>query len=284
MSETTTIEWSDSTWNPIRGQNARHTCARISPGCDNCYAATMTRRGLMGTAPIDYGVGEKPNDPARLDEAALMLPHRWKKPRKVFVCSMTDLFGAWVPADWIARIISVMAQTPRHTYQVLTKRPSRARDMLSTLAHNVEVAHLPKFWPLPNVWVGVSIESDNYVWRANVLRQTPAAVRWISAEPLLGPLDTLNLAGIDWVVTGGESGPGARPLHPEWVQDIRDRCLENGTAYFHKQWGEFCHPAQMPEDTKGSGSFLDDLVRVGRKNAGRLLDGRIWSQFPGATP
>jgi protein gp37 len=186
-----------------------------------------------------------------------------------------------VPFEWFHAMMTVMAETPRHTYQILTKRPTKLKEMIDRFQ-----ADAPGFgpFPLPNVWVGVSIESDNYVWRANVLRQTPAAVRWISAEPLLGPLDTLNLAGIDWVVTGGESGPGARPLHPEWVQDIRDRCLENGTAYFHKQWGEFCHPAQMPEDTKGSGSFLDDLVRVGRKNAGRLLDGRIWSQFPGATP
>lgn len=293
MSEKSSIEWTStyhddgtvtpgSTWNPIRGQNARHTCARISPGCDNCYAATMTRRGLMGTAPIDYGVGETPNDPARLDEKALALPFTWKKPRKVFVCSMTDLFGTWVPDEWIARILNVMFQASQHTYIVLTKRPSRMQTVLSTLAHNVTVAHLPKFWPLPNVWVGVTIESDAYTWRANVLRQTPAAVRWISAEPLIGPLDSLDLIGIDWLVAGGESGAKARPSHPDWYRDLRDRCQANGTAFFMKQWGEFCHPTQMPEDVEGSGSFLDDLVRIGRHRSGRLLDGVEHNEFPAA--
>src|SRR6476469_2376731 len=116
MSEKSAIEWTDASWNPIRGQNARHTCARISPGCDNCYAATMTRRGLGGTAPIDYGVGETPNDPARLDEAALLQPLRWKQPRKIFVCSMTDLFGTWVPDEWLDRIYGVMNECPQHTF------------------------------------------------------------------------------------------------------------------------------------------------------------------------
>lgn len=319
MSDQTSIEWTatrhadgtitkGSTWNPLRGTAGRHTCARISSGCQNCYAATMNRRGLMGTAALDYGVGETLNDPARLDENALLQPLHWKAPRKVFVCSMTDLFGTWVTAEWIARIISVMAECRQHTFIVLTKRPTRMRDMLSTLAHNVEVAYLPKFWPLPNVWVGVTIESDQFAWRADRLRQTPAAVRWISAEPLLSGLPSLNLAGIDWLVTGGESGPKARPMHPQWARDLRDRCLANGTAIFHKQNGEFEPDWQEPypdetwtdDETDRSRDQLIDmngrdcmnwtgpdqvkpfalLRRVGRKSAGRLLDGREWNEYP----
>jgi protein gp37 len=290
MSDKTSIEWTQATWTPLRGQNARHTCARISPGCDNCYAATMTRRGLMGTAAIDYGVGETPNDPARLDEKALMQPHRWKQPRTIFVCSMTDLAGAWVEFAWFHAVLTVMAETPRHTYQVLTKRPSRLRDFLKRFQMDA-----PGFgpYPLPNVWIGTSIESDAYVWRANVLREIPAAVRWISAEPLLGGLPSLDLAGIDWLVAGGESGPGSRPMSPSWVRDLRDRCSESGTAFFLKQWGAWApyqyvgsgvqgrHP--LPESKKGNYVQTDDghwLVRLNKKVTGRLLDGREWNEYP----
>lgn len=284
MSDKTSIEWATATWNPIRGQNARHTCARISPGCDNCYAATMTRRGLCGTAPIDYGRGETPNDPSRLDETALLQPFKWKEPRTIFVCSMTDLFGTWVPDEWIDRIFGVMALTPWHTYQVLTKRPSRMHEYMTRLVQgawagryfvdgqpgtdvqfrqNGVVCELFKVtppqvlnrasawqderypdgdgfcreWPLSNVWMGTSIESDQYVWRANKLRETPAAVRWISAEPLLSGLPSLDLTGIDWLVAGGESGPGSRPLLVAWLRELRDRCETAGTAYFVKQLG-----------------------------------------------
>jgi protein gp37 len=299
MSDKTEIEWAMASWNPLRGQNARHTCARISPGCDNCYAATMTRRGLGGTAAIDYGRGETPNDPSRLDEVALLQPLRWKKPRTIFVCSMTDLFGAWVPDEWICKILNVMLQAPQHTYQILTKRPKRMQEALSCLAENCRLLMLPKFWPLPNVWVGVSIESDTYVWRANYLRETPAAVRWISAEPLLSGLPSLNLAGIDWLVAGGESGPDARPMHPDWARDLRDRCQTNGTAYFFKQHGEWLGSDQQAADgteavllkgrsyrwptTKlpGPPHFgMNCSIRVGKKAAGRLLDGVEHSAFP----
>lgn len=257
MSEKTAIEWCSSidpqtgavtpgsTWNPIRGQNARHTCARISPGCDHCYAATMTRRGLGGAAPIDYGMGETPNDPARLDEKARLQPYSWKQPRKIFVCSMTDLFGSWVPIEWIVKILDVMLIAKQHTYILLTKRPTRMRDVLGGVA-------LP-----PHIWVGTTIESDQYAWRANRLRQMNAAVRWISAEPLLSGLPSLDLAGLQWVVTGGESGHGARPIDPDWVRDLRDRCRAADVAFFHKQWG-----GRSP------------------KANGRLLDGREWSEFP----
>lgn len=282
MSEKTSIEWAESSWNPLRGQNARHTCARISPGCDNCYAATMTRRGLGGTAPIDYGIGETPNDPARLDEKALMQPHRWRQGRRVFVCSMTDIAGAWVDFEWFHAMWTVMAETPRHTYQVLTKRPTRLKAFIELFQEDA-----PGFgpYPLPNVWVGTSIESGAYAWRANVLRQTPAAIRWISAEPLLGPLDSLDLTGIDWLVTGGESGPGARPIMSSWVRDLRDRCQENGTAFFHKQWGAW-QPVEQGDSQVGAGVrehiWPDGSIafRLGKKLAGRILDGREWNDFP----
>lgn len=283
MSGKTAIEWTatrhedgtvtpGATWNPIRGENARHTCARISPGCDNCYAATMTRRGLMGTAPLDYGVGEKPNDPARLDEKALMQPLSWKKPRKIFVCSMTDLFGTWVPAEWIDRIFAVMAGAPQHTYIVLTKRPTVMRDYLQALDAEVKDGTLRacgilaqrdgtlSSWPLPNVWVGVTIESDQYAWRADRLRQTPAAVRWVSAEPLLSGLPSLNLDGIDWLVAGSESGARARPCDLDWVRDLRDRTKTAGGAFFWKQHVVGRTRLATPE-----------------------LDGQAWTQFPATT-
>jgi protein gp37 len=325
VSQKTSIEWTEATWNMIRGVNARHTCARISSGCDNCYAATMTRRGLMGTAPIDYGVGERPNDPARLDEDALRQPLRWKKARKVFVCSMTDVAGSWVPDAWLDRIWAVMALAPQHEYQVLTKRPSRLwewfrsdpyervlraagtfRDERPELS-GIGISN-PAMFPYRHVWIGVSVESDRYVWRANTLRQIPAAVRWISAEPLLGGLPSLDLTGIDWLVAGGESGPGARPMHPDWARDLRDRSQAAGVAYHFKQWGAWLPGTVDPERFQthhqdGShnahqgkrhhwwegvrtgthpGGAAPGLVstRVGKKAAGRLLDGRTWDQFP----
>lgn len=307
MSEKTTIEWAESSWNPIRGQNARHTCARLSPGCDNCYAATMTRRGLMGTAPIDYGVGETLNDPARLDESALRQPLRWRKPRKIFVCSMTDVAGSWVPDAWLDRIWAVMALAPQHTYLVLTKRPSRLwewirsdpyeRVLRAASVFRDERPELtaypvdnPARFPYRQIWIGVSVESDRYVWRANILRQIPAAIRWISAEPLLSGLPSLDLTGISWLVAGGESGAGARPMAVSWTRDLRDRCLLNGTAFFLKQWG-----AWAPYQYVGTGIQGQDVVRlakqyveiegswlarVGKHRSGRLLDGAEWSQFP----
>lgn len=314
MSEKSAIEWTHtyhadgtvtpgSTWNPIRGVNARHTCARISPGCDNCYAATMTRRGLMGTAPIDYGTGETPNDPARLDETALLQPLRWKKPRKIFVASMTDLFGTWVPVEWIARIFDVMENNPQHTYIVLTKRPKQMRDYIN---RRWTGAYQPQF-----IWCGVTIESDAYTWRANYLRATNAAVRWISAEPLLSGLPSLDLTGIDWLVTGGESGPKARPSHPDWYRDLRDRATAAGVAFFHKQNGAWLDATDTPDGEwpLGTGAessiFTPDgellgagwrdlgsvsadwrergaawMVKVGNHRSGRLLDGREHNEFP----
>jgi protein gp37 len=311
VSEKSAIEWTHtyhddgtvtpgSTWNPIRGQDARHTCARISPGCDNCYAATMTRRGLMGTAPIDYGTGETLNDPARLDEKALRQPLGWKKPRKVFVCSMTDLFGTWVPDEWLDRIFDAMENEYRHTFIVLTKRPTRMRDYIN---RRWTGAYQPQF-----IWLGTTIESDTFAWRAERLRQTNAAVRWVSAEPLLSGLPSLDLTGIDWLVTGGESGAKARPMHPQWVRDLRDRCQENGTAFFHKQWGEwgpserdeathlmhangnYCIREEAPYGVEhGEPDYVDvgapdwaRIRRIGRVKTGRLLDGVEHNAFPEA--
>lgn len=222
MSDGSTIEWTDASWNPVRGTAGRHVCARVSPGCDHCYAATMNRR----FSGLDYAATGQPLlDQARLDRTALLLPARWRDARKVFVCSMTDLFGDWVPDEWIARVFAVMGASPRHTFQVLTKRPGRMRSLL-------------RRWDvLPNVWLGVTIESDAYSWRANTLRQTYAAVRWVSAEPLLGPLPRLDLAGIDWLVVGGESGAGARPFNPDWARDLVRRARVTGTRVFVKQFG-----------------------------------------------
>jgi protein gp37 len=181
----------------------------------------------------------------RLWESRLKLPMQWKKPRRIFVNSMSDLFHADVPEHFIRSVFATMEQADWHIYQVLTKRPQRLARMASSLT-----------WPA-HIWVGVSVESNAYAWRADFLRRVPAAVRFISAEPLIGPVDQLNLEGIHWLITGGESGPGFRPCDPEWVRNARDRCLAHDVAYFHKQWG-----GRTP------------------KAGGRLLDGRTWDEFP----
>jgi protein gp37 len=282
----------------------------------------MNRRGLGGTAPLDYGSGETLADPARLDEKALLQPLHWRAPRKVFVASMTDLFGTWVPDAWLDRIYDVMNRCPQHTFIVLTKRPTRMRDYLTGFFERIvatsKANHAADLMAIRDsfidakgfdiiarrmfghVWVGTTIESDRFAWRADRLRQTPAAVRWVSAEPLLSGLPSLDLTGIDWLVTGGESGHKARPTSPDWVRDLRDRCAESGTAFFHKQWGEWA-----PTEIKPGGDLGGDLrrghtvhlhapgnpegffrkgdayvSRVGRKAAGRLLDGREHSEFP----
>jgi protein gp37 len=209
------------------------------------------------------------------------LPHRWAKPRTIFVNSMSDLFHPEVPFSFIEDVFQVMVDTPRHTYQVLTKRAQR----LSKIA-----VRLP--WP-ENVWMGVSIESDRYTFRADHLRKIPAAVRFISAEPLLGPLPSLDLTGINWVIAGGESGPGARPMHPTWAKDLRDRCVADDVAFFFKQWG-----AWKPERSVSAvpvsidGELLDlmprarvagapvRMRRVGKSAAGRTIDGRTWNEMP----
>jgi protein gp37 len=241
MSDRSNIEWTDATWNPIRGMSPnRWMCQKISPGCDNCYASTMNHRW----GGIEYPPLSKTQPSVRLVENIIDAPRKWKQPRRVFVCSMTDLFGKWVPEEWIEHIFEVMRDTPHHQYQVLTKRPRRMQ------------ALAPPF-PLPNVWFGTTIESDSYTWRANYLRETPATIRFISAEPLLGPLPSLDLDGIDWLITGGESGAHHRPLDLDWVRDLRDRARAGEVAFFHKQNGGRTHAV-----------------------GGRQIDGRTWDEYP----
>jgi protein gp37 len=256
MSGDSAIEWTDATWNPSTG------CDRISPGCDNCYALDLAARlKRMGQPAYQRDGDPRTSGPGfglTLHPDRLKQPNRWRKPRMIFVNSMSDLFHKDVPVDFLDAVWDTMATTPQHTYQILTKRPKRMSRTVAALSEHIV---------LPNVWLGTSIESRDYASRADHLRQAPAAVRFISAEPLLGPLVehapgtrpdyTLNLDGIDWLIAGGESGPNARPMDPQWVRDLRDACVESGTAFFFKQWG-----GRTP------------------KAGGRTLDGRTWDEMP----
>jgi protein gp37 len=269
----TSIEWTHRegtkgvTWNPTTG------CDRISAGCDNCYALTLAKRLKgMGSAKYQNDGDPRTSGPGfglTIHPDVLSAPLHWRQPRTVFVNSMSDLFHARVPREFVARVFAVMAMTPRHTYQALTKRPERmarmladdafcqaVMDRLDLLMVDAEPYTYPQ-WPLPNVWLGTSIESDDLADRADALQRASAAVRFISAEPLLGPLPSLDLAGIDWLIAGGESGPNARPVEGDWIRDLRDRCLEAGTAFFFKQWG-----GRTP------------------KAGGRELDSRTWDEYP----
>jgi protein gp37 len=226
----TGIQWTDTTWNPTTG------CDRISPGCDNCYALTMARR-LKGMGQAKY---QNDGDPRTSGPGfgitghpdVLAEPYRWRKPRRVFVNSMSDLFHARVTVDFVTDVWRVMQATPQHTYQILTKRAVRLPRVLTQVHDRLGLTQ-----PLPNVWLGTSIESGNYVSRADHLREAPAAVRFISAEPLIGPLSNLDLVDIDWLIIGGESGAGARPLEVAWVEDLLVNCFETATAPFVKQLG-----------------------------------------------
>lgn len=228
------IEWTDATWNPLTG------CTKISPGCKHCYAERMAAR-LQSMGQPNYRNGFE----LTFHSHALDIPKRWKSPRTVFVNSMSDLFHEDVPLEFIRKVFRVMAETPRHRYQILTKRAWR----LAGLAPQLD-------WS-SNVWMGVSVETLKYVERIDHLRAVPATVRFLSLEPLLGPLPDLNLDGIHWVIVGGESGPGARPMEAAWVRDIRNQCIQADIPFFFKQWGG-----------------------VRKKQAGRLLDGRLWDEMP----
>lgn len=234
MADRSSIEWTDATWNPVTG------CTQVSAGCDNCYALRLAERwrGIPGH-PYEQGFD------LRVWEERVVTPLRWKQPRRIFVNSMSDLFHHEIPDEFIFRIFRTMVEADWHVFQVLTKRSAR----LARLA-----TRLP--WP-ENIWAGVSVEQDRFTWRVDHLRQVPSAVRFVSAEPLLGPLPTLSLVGVDWLISGGESGPGHRPCDIGWVRELRDRCSQSGVAYFHKQWG-------------GKTS----------KSGGRLLDGDTWDQYP----
>jgi protein gp37 len=279
---TSTIEWTEVTWNPTSG------CDRISPGCDHCYALTLAKRlEAMGQPKYQTDGDPRTSGPGfgvRLHPNVLLEPLRWRKPQTVFVDSMADLMHAKVTVDFLAQVWAVMALTPQHTYQILTKRPERYAHILDGSCR-CGGGHLPGIdfrslvqghirrlasdpgrevdvlarWPLENVWLGTSIERDDYVHRADALRAASATTRFLSLEPLLGPLPSLNLAGIDWVIVGGESGPGFRPLDLDWVRQIRDRCVGLGIPLFFKQVG-----GRTP------------------KAGGRELDGRTWDQMPGS--
>ena len=211
------------TWNATTG------CDRTSPGCDNCYALTLAKRlKAMGSPKYQNDGDPRTSGPGfalTLHPGQLELPYRWRAPRTVFVNSMSDLFHPDVPLEFIRSLFTVMADTPRHTYQILTKRSKR----LASLAGDLE-------WP-SNVWMGVSVETSRYAFRLDQLRSVGAAVRFVSAEPLLGPLSDLDLSGLHWLIAGGESGPRARPMHAAWVRDLRDQCAAAGVPFFFKQWG-----------------------------------------------
>lgn len=345
MSGSTKIEWSDSVWNPLAG------CSWASPGCDHCYAAVMARR-LDAMAQADLAAGRDPgqkrkyigttnknkagqimfNGRVNLDYDARNVPFRWKKPRRVFVNSMSDLFHKDVPDSFIDRVFGVMAATPQHTYQVLTKRPERMATYLNSYGRDTlvwveaysaaltdQLKQNKPAWPLPNVWLGTSVENQAEAdERIPHLLSVPARVRFLSCEPLLGPVDlsewldagyesngpqgwVAEPSGLHWVIAGGESGPGARPMHPSWARGLRDQCAAAGVAFFFKQHGEWL-PLEIKRDESGKGTsigidgrriYIADLlahahhihddrgaIRLGKHAAGRLLDGREHNDFP----
>ena len=236
MAVGSSIEWTEATWNPVTG------CSKISPGCKHCYAERMARR-LKAMGQSYYARGFK----LALHEHVLNYPLLWKKPLTIFVNSMSDLFHEQVSTDFLLRIFRVMTQTQRHRYQVLTKRSERLLELNYSLP-----------W-MYNIWMGVSVENQDYTSRIDHLRQTSAHIKFLSLEPLLGPIHDIDLKGIDWVIVGGESGPKARPVDPSWVIDIRNQCRKANVPFFFKQWGG-----------------------VNKKKTGRILEGRIWNEMPQA--
>ena len=311
MGAVSKIEWTDSTWSPVTG------CTKVSEGCDHCYAETIAHR-FAGTKAYPNGF-DVTLRPERLDQ-----PLRWQRPRRIFVNSMSDLFHKDVPGEYIARVFAVMALAPRHTFQVLTKRPGRMRSLLNSAAFWREVrASVTRDLgrideavglvvnPLPNVWLGTSVESQKWAdVRIPQLLATPAAVRFLSCEPLLGPvnlrhmdverqahtdgelgmyfIDALtgrntdmgrpcrDVSRLDWVIVGGESGSGARPMHPDWARSLRNQCVAAGVPFLFKQWGEWA-PDVVLETGRIAG---ESMSRVGKRAAGRVLDGRTWDEYP----
>jgi len=252
----TQIEWTDATWNPVAG------CSIVSAGCTNCYAMEMAKRleamrmekysGLTrqsGRRTIWTGV-------VREDRGALAIPHRWRKARKIFVNSMSDLFHEQVSDSFILEVWRVMRDTPHHNYQILTKRPERMAAIVSTQIKAV----------LPNVWLGTSVEDEDVVERIDHLRTVPAAIRFLSFEPLIGPVGAVDLSDIDWAIVGGESGRSARPIREEWIDEIHHQCSEYETAFFFKQWG----------------TWGKDNTRRSKKANGREYRGRTWDEMPPA--
>ena len=254
MAQTTTIEWTETTWNPVVG------CTKVGPGCTHCYAERMAHR-LVAMAKADRAAdrnaGKKAtylhvvgrdgswNGKVYMDEHAVETPLRWRSPRMIFVNSMGDLFHEGVSLDFVQRVFAVMNRCPRHTFQILTKRPERA------------LKFSPKLLWTPNIWMGATVESADLTYRAKYVQETGAKVKFLSVEPLLEPIPRLPLTGIDWVIVGGESGPGARSMLADWVRQIQKRCIDHKVPFFFKQWGG-----------------------VDKKANGRMLDGRTWDEMP----
>ena len=234
MAVNSAIEWTEATWNPVTG------CTKVSNGCRNCYAERMTRR-LKAMGQPNYLSGFK----VKTHKNVLALPLRWKKSRRVFVNSMSDLFHEKVPVKFILEVFQIMSMTPQHSFQVLTKRSENLRKLNQVIC-----------WP-DNVWMGVTVESSDYLFRIEDLRNTSAKIKFISFEPLLGRIRKVDLQGIDWVIVGGESGPRARPMSSSWVEEIRDQCVKAKTLFFFKQWGGF-----------------------NKKKTGRILNSRTWDEMP----
>lgn len=234
MAAGSTIEWTEATWNPVTG------CTKVSAGCKHCYAERMAKR-LKAMGSPNYRNGFK----LTLQPQMLDLPYIWRKPRKVFVNSMSDLMHPDVPNEYIVRVFEVMNDNPQHRFQLLTKRPER----LASIEQLVN-------WS-PNIWMGVTVENDRFLGRVDLLRDCGAQVKFLSLEPLLGPLSQLDLAEIDWAIVGGESGPKARPMEEWWATELRDKCLGSSVSFFFKQWGG-----------------------VQKHRHGRLLEGREWNQIP----
>jgi len=234
MASNSSIEWTDSTWNPVTG------CSKVSPGCKNCYAERLAARlKAMGNPRYKNGFS------VTLHDDLLSLPLRWSKPRLIFVNSMSDLFHEEVPDEFVHRVFETMKRADQHIFQILTKRSQRLVELAPGLS-----------WP-SNVWQGVSVEDSNHLWRIAHLQEVPSAIRFVSVEPLLGPIPRLPLEGINWVIVGGESGPNHRPIDRGWVVEIRDQCINAGVPFFFKQWG-----GRTP------------------KSGGRLLEGRLWDEMP----
>lgn len=243
MADRTPIEWTETTWNPVTG------CDRVSVGCDNCYALNMSKRlKAMGSEKYQNDGDPRTSGPGfglTIHPRALSIPLKWREPRLVFVNSMSDLFHAKVPLEFVEAVLDVMRRTPQHTYQVLTKRSLRLKRLSAQLD-----------WP-DNCWIGVSVENNDALYRVDHLREINAPVKFLSCEPLLGSLQDLELTGIDWVIAGGESGPHYRPVDVQWLRELRDLCTTQDVPFFFKQWGGR-HP----------------------KDLGRELDGVVWSQMP----
>jgi len=308
MADGTKIEWTDATWNPVTG------CSVVSPGCTNCYAMKLAGTRLKHTESRigltrDSKAGPVWSGEVRLNEQWLDQPLRWRRPRRIFVCAHGDLFAENVPDEWIDRVFAVMALARKHTFQVLTKRAKRMREYVTRLDQEPlreTIRRMAMAMPLPipkfeymtvppdNVWLGVSAEDQVRAdERIPELLATPAAVRFVSAEPLLGPIDTQGLTGLDWIIVGGESGPDARPMHPDWARSIRDQCAAAGVPFFFKQWGAWSWAPDRMNFAQGEvwarslgarrvemHSSGQTSALLGKRAAGRLLDGREHSAFP----